>query len=81
LLDDSSPDEAIKTLSHENLHDYQQQAIDGNATDQYAQSRVDAWSAGQANYDPEDRIAYMANPLEADAYAAERAVFDGYRRQ
>jgi hypothetical protein len=81
LLDDASPDEAINTLSHENFHDYQQQAINGNATDQYAQSRVDAWSAGQAGYDPQDFTAYMANPLEADAFAAERAVFDGYRRQ
>ena len=81
LLNDSSPDEAIKTLSHENFHDYQQQAIDGNATDPYADSRTDAWSAGQAGYDSEDFTAYMANPLEADAFAAERAVFDGYRRQ
>ena len=81
LLNDSSPDEAIKTLSHENFHDYQQQAIDGNATDPYAKARTDAWSAGQAGYDSEDFTAYMANPLEADAFAAERAVFDGYRRQ
>ena len=81
LLDDPNPDEAIKTLSHENFHDYQQQAIDGNATDPYAESRVDAWSDGQAGYDPEDITAYMANPLESDAFAAEQAVHDGYRRQ
>jgi hypothetical protein len=81
LLEDQNPDEAINTLSHENFHDYQQQAIDGEATDPYAESRVDAWTEGQANYDSEDFTAYMENPLEADAFAAERAVFDGYRRK
>jgi hypothetical protein len=81
LLEDQNPDEAIQTLSHENFHDYQQQAIDGNAADPYAESRADAWTAGQDGYDAEDFTAYMANPLEADAFAAERAVIDGYRRQ
>ena len=81
LLEDQSPDEAIKTLSHENFHDYQQEAIDGNGADPYAESRVDAWTAGQAGYDAEDFTAYMANPLEADAFAAERAVFEGYQRK
>jgi hypothetical protein len=80
LLDDPNPDEAISTLSHENFHDYQQQAIDGNATDPYAESRVGAWSAGQDGYDSEDFTTYMANPLEADAFAAEQTVIDGYRR-
>jgi hypothetical protein len=81
LLDESSPDEAVKTLAHENFHDYQQQAIDGTVTDPYAESRGDAWSSGQDNYDSEDFTAYMANPLEADAFAAEKAVFSGYRRR
>ena len=79
LLEDSNTDEAIKTLAHENFHDYQQQAIDGNSSDPYAQSRVGDWSQGQSNYDSNDFTAYMLNPLEADSFAVEQAVFRGYR--
>ena len=81
LLDDPSPDEAINTLSHENYHDYQQHAIDGNAIDPYGGSRAEEWRAGQENYDPEDQVAYMNNIMEIDAFAVERPIIDGYRRQ
>ena len=81
LFNESNAEEAIQTLAHENFHDYQQRAIDGDVTEPYAESRREAWSSGQADYDSEDYTAYMANPLEADAFAAEKAVFSGYRRQ
>jgi len=79
LLEADHPEEAIKTLAHENFHDYQQQAIDGHLADPYAQSRVNDWIEGDANYDSNDFTAYMNNPLEADAYAVEEEVYRGYK--
>jgi hypothetical protein len=79
LLEADHPEEAIKTLAHENFHDYQQQAIDGHPADPYAQSRVGDWIEGDANYDSNDFTAYMNNPLEADAYAVEEEVYRRYK--
>jgi hypothetical protein len=79
LLEADHPEEAIKTLAHENFHHYQQQAIDGHPADPYAQSRANDWIEGDTNYDSNDFMAYMNNPLEADAYAVEEEVYRGYK--
>lgn len=79
VLKMADPSEAIKTLAHENFHDYQQQVMDRHLADPYAQSRVDDWIKGAVDYDPDDFTAYMQNPLEADAYAVEEEVYNGYR--
>src|SRR5205085_2425206 len=47
LLESSDPGEAVKTLAHENFHDYQQRAMDGHLGDPYAQSRVGDWLEGE----------------------------------
>jgi hypothetical protein len=79
LLEADHPEESIRTLAHENFHDYQQQAMDGHPADPYAQSRVEGWIEGDANYDSNDVEEYLANPLEADAFAVEDEVYRGYK--
>jgi len=79
-LDDSSPEEALLTLAHEDFHDYQERAIDGTIAEPYAESRRAAWRYGSENYNTKSYSAYRTNPLEADAFAVEEAVFRGYRR-
>ncbi|HXL16392.1 MAG TPA: hypothetical protein VN961_02600, partial [Streptosporangiaceae bacterium] len=82
VLENPDPEEAIKTLAHENFHDYQQQALDGAPGDPYAHSRLNDWIEGDANYDPNDwesySESYWNNPLEIDARAVEREVYMGY---
>src|SRR6266704_1458206 len=79
VLEDSDPEEAIKTLAHESFHDYQQQAIDGYPGDPYAQARASDWKEAGDNYDPDDAREYWTNQLEIDARAVEEEVYMGYR--
>jgi hypothetical protein len=87
LLDLPDPQEALKTLAHENFHDYQDRAVDGNSNDPFAQSREQEWREGGDNYpDPDDYddyddyvSDYQNNPLERDAVAVENEVYAGYK--
>lgn len=86
-LADSDPGEALKTLAHENFHDYQERAQVGDSSDPFGQSRAQEWREADANYpDPKDYgsrreylIDYLNNPLERDARAVENEVYSGYK--
>jgi hypothetical protein len=86
-LADSDPGEALKTLAHENFHDYQERAQVGDSSDPFGQSRAQEWRKADANYpDPKDYgsrreylIDYLNNPLERDARAVENEVYSGYK--
>ena len=86
-LADSDPQESLKTLAHENFHDYQERAQAGDSSDPFAQSRAQEWREADANYpreeDYEDYDEYLSdyenNLLEKDAVAVENEVYAGYK--
>lgn len=88
ILEADSPEATVRTLAHEYRHAMQFAVIDDQRGDPLADQGVDrraAWSEGLRRYPHDIAVwefdggrAYVTNPLEEDAFAAEERVWEGY---
>lgn len=84
LLSESTPDELLNTIAHENQHAAQEDVLQDRVPHPLGdrgKSEVEAWREGTRTYDPADirGQGYAYNPLEVDANNAGAQVVDGYK--
>lgn len=78
IRDEMSYDQSVATVVHEGRHAYQRWAIESSNGD----PRIPEWSENMEHYQPahDDPEENQTQPVEADAYAYERAVMSRIRR-
>lgn len=79
LLDDDDPQAALGTLVHEIRHALQDAVINGRLEHPHElEAETEIWRRANEDYDPDDFMAYLYNPLETDARGAEQGALIGF---